>query len=189
MKSNFNTDQIISGCKKGQPEYQRALVDGYSELLYSVAIRYMGDRMLAQDVLQEAFVRVFRFINDFDSDKGSLTAWMRKITVNVALKKLSKKKHQTAPLSFEITEKVRTESNVLDKMSCDEILESVSQLPEGYREIFNLSVIEGYSHREISEMVGIQEVSCRSKLSRAKQLLRKKLLNKYKSEESWTKRV
>lgn len=188
MKNNFSIEQIITGCKKGQPVHQRALVDGYSELLYSVALRYMGEKMLAQDVLQEAFIRIFRFINDFDSDKGSLTAWMRKITVNVALKKLSKKKHKVTELSYEVSQKLSTEADILDKLNCDEILDVVRSLPDGYRQIFNLSVIEGYSHREIGEMIGIQEVSSRSKLSRAKQLLRNKLLNSYKSE-SWTKRV
>ncbi len=186
MGKKYNIEEIIEGCKNKQPIYQRALVDGFSDLLYSISLRYVGHPATAQDVLQEAFIRIFKAFKNYDSDKGSLSAWMRKITVNEALKSLNKKKVKYSTLSVDFNEKYGVAPEILRKMDAEDLLKVVQSLPEGYRQVFNLSVIEGYSHKEISQLLGIQPVSSRSNLSRAKQILRKKL-NSFKNSETWVR--
>lgn len=184
MSNQLNIEEIVNGCKKGKPKYQKALVDRFSEQLYTVSLRYMGESNLAQDILQDSFIRIFKAINTFDPERGSLGGWMRRITINVALKSLSKKKIQTTGIELDIQNMVSVNPQALSNMANEELLEIVQSLPDGYRQVFNLSVIEGYSHKEIGEMLGIKEVSSRSNLSRAKELLRKKL-SVFKNSDLW----
>lgn len=188
MKKQFTTEEIITGCREGQALCQRALVDNYSELLYSVALRYTGDETKSQDVLQETFIKVFKSFKTYDPNKGALSTWMRKITVNVALRSLSKKNLEVSTLTVDINNRHAVSAEVMSKMGHDDLMKVVQTLPDGYRQVFNLSVIEGYSHREIGEMLNIQEVSSRSNLSRAKQILRKKL-QALKNSDQWIKTV
>ncbi len=185
-KNHLTTDQIIQGCRQGHSSCQKALVDRYSQLLFTICLRYMRDETKSKDVLQEAFIRIFKSLKNFDPDKGSLQAWMKKITVNMALKTLNKKKLQYSGFTVEINDALSVEPSALDNMQAADLLKIVQSLPEGYRHVFNLSVIEGYSHKEIAELLKIEEASSRSNLSRAKQLLRKKL-NAFQKNESWVK--
>jgi len=184
--NQLTNEQIISGCRKGRPDCQKALVDQYSEMLYAVSLRYMGDSSRSQDVLQESFIRIFRSFKNFDPDKGSLHAWMKKITINMALKTLNKNKIETSSLTLDINDRFSVMPDAIEKMKAEDLMGIIQTLPEGYRQVFNLSVVEGYSHKEIGKMLGIEEVSSRSNLSRAKQLLRKKLIA-FKKNESWVK--
>ncbi len=186
MTDQQQLNHIISGCKANKSESQKALVQRFSGLLYTICLRYMGDQMKAQDVLQDSFIRIFKYIHNFDPDKGSITSWMRKVTVNTALKNLNKKVPQTTSLSLDYNDRVSVAPEAISNMSVDDLMAIIRTLPDGYRQVFNLSVIEGYNHKEIGEKLGIQEVTSRSNLSRAKQLLRKKLLN-HNSKESWVK--
>lgn len=186
MTNPLTIESIISGCQQNHAGCQKALVNRYSGLLYSICLRYVGDATIAQDTLQDAFIRIFKYFEKFDPDKGSLQAWMRKVTVNVALKSLNKKSLNTTSLSVDYNDKVSVAPDAISNMSVDNLMEVVRTLPDGYRQVFNLSVVEGYSHKEIGDMLGIQEVTSRSNLSRAKQLLRKKLNSLYKTE-SWVK--
>jgi len=186
LKKQLTVENIISGCRKGQADCQRALVDNYSELLYSVCLRYTGDETKSKDVLQESFIRIFKFFKSYDPAKGALTAWMRKICVNVALRSLSKKNLEVSTLSIDLNNRIVVQPEVLSNFGKEDLMKVVMTLPDGYRQVFNLSVIEGYSHKEIADMLGIQEVSSRSNLSRAKQLLRKKL-QAFKNADQWIK--
>ena len=186
MTDQQQLNNIITGCKAGKAASQKALVDRYSGLLYSVCLRYMGEEMKAQDVLQESFIRIFKYFNSYNSEKGSLTSWMRKVTVNMALKTLDKRKLDTTSLSVDYNDKVSVAPDAISKMSVDDLMKVVRTLPDGYRQVFNLSVVEGFNHKEIAEKLGIQEVTSRSNLSRAKQILRKKLLN-FENNGSWVK--
>lgn len=181
-------EHIISGCKQGHAPCQKALVQRYSGFLFSICLRYIGDETKSKDVLQDAFIRIFKYIRSFDADKGSLKTWMSKIVVNTALKQINKKGLENSTLTIDFNDKVSVEPSILDKMATDDLLELVRSLPEGYRQVFNLSVIEGYSHKEIAKMLKIKEVSSRSNLSRAKQILRIKLMA-FKNSESWARRI
>lgn len=186
MKNQLSIEHIVEGCQSGHPGCQQALVHRFSGLLYSVCLRYIGDRDKSQDVLQESFIKIFKYINKFDSNRGSLQGWMRKITVNESLKLLNKKSLDTTSLSVDYNDQVKVAPEAITNISVDDLMTIVRTLPDGYRQVFNLSVIEGYSHKEIGKMLGIAEVTSRSNLSRAKQILRKKL-NSSVNNESWAK--
>lgn len=186
MPNNLTIDDIVNGCLKGNAQCQRALVNRTSASLYSVCLRYMANEAKAKDVLQETFIRVFKSIKNFDTDKGTLNGWMRKIAVNQCLKAIEKDKIRFSPLSVEYDNIVSMEPSALHNMEADDLMKVVQTLPDGYRQVFNLSVIEGYSHKEIAEKLSIQEVSSRSNLSRAKQILRNKLIA-FKKTGSWIK--
>lgn len=186
MLNNPDIQRLIKGCVDQKPTCQRELVDRFSGMLYTVCLRYMGDAFKAQDVLQDSYIRIFKAINKFDCNKGSLQGWMRKITINVALKQLNRDKVRRVSEITEQMQGFQKEPEIAEQMAAQDLLKVVQTLPDGYRQIFNLSVVEGYNHREIAEMLSIEEVTSRSQLSRAKQLLRKKL-NKLQTDESWVR--
>lgn len=171
----MSIQDIITGCQKGEANCQRELVNRYSAVLYTVCLRYLKAPMIAQDNLQDSFIKIFKAIKNFDPAKGSLEGWMRKITINTALKKIDRNKLKTSSLTYETAETSYGDPTVIDKLEAEDLIEIIQTLPDGYRQVFNLSVIEGYSHKEIGSLLGIAEVTSRSNLSRAKNILRKKL--------------
>jgi RNA polymerase sigma-70 factor (ECF subfamily) len=186
MPNHLTIEDIVSGCLKGHSNCQRELVNRYSATLYSVCLRYMADESKAKDVLQETFIRVFKSIKSFDINKGALSSWMRKIAVNQCLKAIDKEKIKFTSLSVDYNNTVSVEPSAIHNMEAEDLMKVIQTLPDGYRQVFNMSVIEGYSHREIAEKLGIQEVSSRSNLSRAKNILKNKLMA-LKKTGSWIK--
>ncbi len=166
---------IIAGCKDQHHAAQKALVDLQGDRLYAICIRYIGDRDKAKDVLQECFIRIFKYIDKFDPIKGSFETWLNVLTVRQCLKQLDKKTLKTIELSTKLYNEFYEDPKVINQMSADEILAKVESLPEGYRQVFNLAVVEGYSHKQIAKLLDLEEGSSRSKLSRAKQMMRAKL--------------
>ena len=186
MLNNPEIKLLVTGCVNKDPIAQKELVDKFSPMLYTVCLRYMGNAHTAKDILQDSFIRIFKGIHTFDSERGSLQGWLRRVTTNVALKQLNKNKMRK---ESEITDNeigMEKQPVITDQLAAEDLLKVVQTLPEGYRQIFNLSVVEGYNHREIGELLGIEEVTSRSQLSRAKQLLRKKLQN-MQTDESWAR--
>ena len=159
----------------------------YSSELLTVARRYMPDQMYAEDILQESFIKAFDHIESFDEDKGSLSSWLRKIVINTSLKKLNKKCF-TQELYPEKQYDIKLHPSVYEKLDAEDLMILIDRLPDGYKQVFNLYVIEGFSHKEISELIGIKEVSSRSNLSRAKEILRTKI-QEQKKTKSWAKIV
>jgi len=186
MPNHLTIEDIVSGCLKGHSNCQRELVNRYSATLYSVCLRYMADQAKAKDVLQETFIRVFKSIKSFDSSKGALSSWMRRIAINQCLKTIEKDKIKFTHLSVDYNNSVSIEPSVIHNMEAEDLMKVIQTLPDGYRQVFNLSVIEGYSHKEIANKLGIQEVSSRSNLSRAKNILKNKLIA-LKKTGSWIK--
>jgi len=135
-----------------------------------VCQRYARDYMEAEDMLQEGFVRIFRNIHQFKFE-GSFEGWMRRIVVNVALKHLQKKQLHYVEVKEEVCQSQTVESYVYSSLGEDDLLKLIQQLPDGYRAVFNLNVIEGYSHDEIAEMLGIQASTSRSQLVKARKML------------------
>ena len=182
---------ISRGCKRGNAKAQRALFDRYSPMLMAQIFRYVGNDDDAKDVLQDTFIKAYTMIDSFAWEgEGSLKAWLTRIAVTTALNFLRSRRRlgtltvDTADLDDPppdmAEEPSATEVNNLDIST---ILELVAELPDGYRTVFNLYCLDGYSHKEIAEQLGINEKSSSSQLARAKALLAQKI-KKYLNEQN-----
>lgn len=172
-------DQLIKKVLKGDPRAQKAFYDQYASKMYGVALRFAKDVDEANDILQEGFVKVFSNLASYRNE-GSLEGWIRKTIVNTAInyyKKNLKHKNSADLDTVMIFEKSDTVS-ALDQMSENELLGVISKLPDGYRAVFNLNVIEGYTHREIGDMLNISENTSKSQLARARAYLQKRIEKK-----------
>lgn len=168
--------QLIHQCQRGNKAGQYELVRRYASMLMAVCLRYVPDRPTAQDLVQESFLRIFEHIDDY-RNTGSFEAWMRRIAARLALQWLNKS-HVRRELYPEIfPEQEPEEPEVEYQFDTEEILAAVQALPDGFRTVFNLNVMEGYSHREIAEMLHITESTSRSQLLRARQLLQRQLIH------------
>lgn len=165
---------LIENCRRGDPGAQRALFNLFSPQMLAVCRRYLSNRTEAEEVLIAGFLSVFSRIGQFRHE-GSFEGWVRKIMVNEALGFLRKKR--SLFLFSELDGAVGVEEPVLPDtaLQIEELLEMVASLPDGYRTVFNLYAIEGYTHREIAEMLEIKESTSKSQLSRARDLLRQRL--------------
>jgi RNA polymerase sigma-70 factor (ECF subfamily) len=171
----MNEQQLIEGCKKGNRLAQKELYDVYSRKMMGVCLRYVNDRETARDLLQDGFVKIFTAINTY-TGIGSFEGWMRKIFVNCALEHLRKSDVLRDSIELDRTGEISNpEYSVIADMSARELMNVVQELPSGFRTIFNLFAIEGFSHKEISEMLCITESTSRSQYTRAKQVLRRKI--------------
>ncbi len=186
MNNQDKIQAIIDGCRAEDPKCQKALLSLYADKIYAVALRYVKDTHIAQEIVQDTFIKMFKSMNNYDEAKGTIDGYMRKVAVRFALKRLNKKRIPVNIIEENIYDKFQLEPKAIQKLESDDLMELIKSLPEGYRQVFNLYVIEGHSHKEIADMIGIKEVSSRSNLSRAKEILRKKLIE-LKPYESWAK--
>lgn len=169
-------ESLIEGCRRREPRAQRELYDKLAPAMLAVCQRYMKDREAAKDVMQDGFMKLFEKIGSYKGE-GSFEGWARKLFVNTALMQLRRNDALKDSDKIEDSQAMQmTHSNTLEKMGADEILELVNSMPDGFRTVFNLYVIEGYSHEEIAGMLSISEGGSRSQLSHARAWLRKKLL-------------
>ena len=175
---SFTEEEIIRGCKAEERQSQKALYVRFSAKMYGVCLRYSKNREEAEDLLQDGFVKVFNHIHQY-SGTGSFEGWIRRIMVNTALESLRKKKIEYSSFDVMDAEDSNFENapEAFSKISANDLLEFVRQLPDGYRTIFNLFAIEGYQHNEIAEMLDISEGTSRSQLARARQILQEKIKN------------
>lgn len=167
--------EIIQGCIRQNRTCQRLLYDMYSSKFMAVCLRYATDDMEAEDMLQEGFVRIFSYLHQFKFE-GSFEGWMRRIVVNAALKRLQKKKWVFDEINDFRQDIVSINANAYSNLGEDVIMKLINKLPEGYRIVFNLNVIEGYSHEEIAEMLGVQASTSRSQLVKARKMLQIQIL-------------
>lgn len=171
----MDEQQLIEGCRKGERRAQKELYEMYSRKMMGVCLRYVSDRETARDLLQDGFVKVFTNINAY-SGVGSFEGWMRKIFVNCALEYLRKSDVLREATDLDNTsELVQPDSTVISDLSAAELMKLVQELPAGFRTVFNMFAIEGYSHKEISEMLNITESTSRSQFTRARQLLQRRI--------------
>ncbi|HEX8462102.1 MAG TPA: sigma-70 family RNA polymerase sigma factor [Segetibacter sp.] len=162
---------LIKNCLKGKPDAQKQLYEEFAPLMLGVCYRYTKSLQDAEDILQEGFVRVFTFLNQYNKE-GELGAWIRKIMVNTALNYLKKSRKYQYDLLFDNTDlHVVTTDDPEVLLQAKELAELIRQLPTGYQTIFNLHAIEGFSHVEIGQMLGISDNTSRSQYMRARQLL------------------
>lgn len=167
-------NKIIKECASGNSRAQGKLYHLFAPKMYGVCLRYSRDNTEAEDNLQEGFVKVFSNINNFRF-QGSFEGWVRRIMVNVSLEKF-RKQHLMHPVEdVTIYEANRISDDVLDMISAKELLGLIQDLPPRYRMVFNLYVIEGMNHREISEEMKISEGTSKSNLARARDILKVKV--------------
>jgi RNA polymerase sigma-70 factor (ECF subfamily) len=170
----LTTDQLIKGLKRGKRKAFNHLYATYASLFYTMCLRYAKSSQEAEDFTQEAFVRIFEKIDQFD-DRGSFEGWMKRIVVTTCLNGIRGKQLLNEPLhdeddddSFGMVE----DASIFSELAAEEILQCVEELPEGYRVVFNLVVLESYSHKEVAELLNISESASRSQLSKAKNKLK-----------------
>ena len=167
--------QLINGCRKGDRLAQKELYERDSRKMMGVCLRYVNDRETARDLLQDGFVKVFTSMDSY-SGIGSFEGWMRKIFVNCALEYLRKSDVLRESTDLDNTaELIQPDASAISNMSAAELMQLVQELPAGFRTVFNLFAIEGYSHKEISDMLNITESTSRSQFTRAKQMLQKRI--------------
>lgn len=171
----MNEQQLITGCKKGERNAQRELYETFSRKMMGVCLRYINDRETARDILQEGFVKVFTNIGSYTA-KGSFEGWMRRIFVNCSLEYLRKTDVLKEAADLDSTaELVEPEASAISDIASKELLALIDELPVGFKTVFNLFAIEGYSHKDIAEMLNITESTSRSQYTRARQLLQKRI--------------
>lgn len=168
--------QIIEGCAKHNRKAQQMLYDKYSRLLLGICMRYAGDKAEAEDILQDSFLKIFFSIKDF-SGTGSFAGWMRKVAVNTAITHYHKNLKHRYHIEIEEYVSVETGTSSFEEslFTSEELYIVLNELPAGYRMVFNLYAVEGYKHKEIAEMLGIDTNTSKSQYSRAKAALREKL--------------
>jgi RNA polymerase sigma factor (sigma-70 family) len=168
--------QIIEGCARHERKAQKLLYEKYSRLLMGICMRYAGGKDEAEDILQDSFLKIFFAIGDF-SGTGSFIGWLRKIVVNTAITHYHANLKYRYYVDIEDYAKVETEGMGFEEdfFTADELIKVLNELPDGYRMIFNLYAVEGYKHKEIGAMLGIDTNTSKSQYSRAKAVIRSKL--------------
>lgn len=178
-------EEIIKGCQAGKERCQKMLYDQHSKLIMGIALRFAKNGNDAQDIFQDAFLKVFLYINNFKF-LGSFEGWVRKIAVTSSISWYRKQvSDRTTSLEIDVEENL-PEVIVDDELdiSMDDIVLLINELPDGYRVVFNLFAVDGYKHEEISNMLGISEGTSRSQYFKAKNALQKKIVEKYKMKKS-----
>lgn len=173
-------EQLIQGCIRENASCQREVFNRYASRMLGVCHRYARVAADAEDILQEAFIKVFDKIHQFKFE-GSFEGWVRKIVVNTALKKYTLQRYEKEVSGYEPKDKDETsqtlEPAAYSHLSEKDLLVLINNLPDGYRMIFNLYVLEGYQHEEIADMLGIQPGTSRSQLVKARTMLQKQIMD------------
>jgi RNA polymerase sigma-70 factor (ECF subfamily) len=175
---HFQMNEIIAACQSGDRTAQKKLFEVYSKGMLMVCSRYVKDCHVAEELLLNGFYKFFKTIDRFQYvDNNSIGAWLKKIMVNECLMHLRERK-KVKFVPEEYGGEVGISEAVLEKLNANEILALINELPDGYRTVFNLYVIEGFSHKEIATMLGVSEGTSKSQLSKAKVFLQKILTSK-----------
>lgn len=165
----------IEGCRQQDARAQKHLYEHYSGKMYALCCRYIPSKMEAEDVLVIAFTKLFERIDQYKGD-GSFEGWMRRIMVNESLTYLRRNKNMYLEAEIEAADREPDYKTLDNQLEVEDLMKLVNDLPTGYRMVFNMYAIDGYSHKEIAEQLGISENTSKSQLSRARNLLQKNLM-------------
>ena len=175
----MSLEELIKNCEKGNRKAQEQLYRDYSRVLYGVCLKYSRNKTEAEDNLHDSFMVIFNKIGQF-KHKGSFEGWLKRVTVNTVLQKY-RKEAALSIVSDTIEEEVEVESGYLD-ISLPILLKHIQDLPNKYRITFNMYVLDGYSHSEISEALGTSIGTSKSNLARARMILKEKIEKEYKQD-------
>ena len=174
VAENFDL-KLIKSCREGDRAAQKVLYERLAPRMFPVCIRYIGDRELAQDVLQEGFITLFTRLDAFKGE-GSFEGWARRISVTTALMSLRKKDALKMSEELDAVRGMKADTtSQMQNIGYKELMKLVMELPPGFRTVFNMYAIEGYSHKEIGDILGISESTSRTQLSRARTWLQNKI--------------
>ena len=183
---NIPESDLIVGCLAGNRRMQEELYRRFSTRMYAVCQRYAGNAEEAEDILQEGFIKVFKKLDSFRSE-GSFEGWVRRIFVNTAIEHFRRKRYLMPVTEKEENTIEGKYLSVLDDLAARDIMALVQELSPGYRTVFNMYVVEGYTHKEIADMLGISEGTSKSQLSRAKVILQdmvKQFIDQHRGAQS-----
>lgn len=166
--------ELIEGCKQNNRKSQERLYKKYAGLMLGICMRYVKDRAEAEDVMMEGFMKIYKTVANYAAT-GSFEGWMKRIMVYTAIEHFRKLKRM--PFDEFQANDSKVDDYVIDSISARDILKLMNEMPDGYRTVLNMYAIEGYSHKEIADAMGISEGTSKSQLSRSKAFL-KKLIEK-----------
>ena len=172
---NYTETDLIQGCIAGDRRMQEELYKKFSSKMFAVCLRYAGNSDDAQDILQDGFVKIYKNLSRFRSE-GSFEGWVRRIFVNTAIEHLRRKTYLKPIAEKEENTLPYKETTALDKLGEKDIMNLISQLSPGYRTVFNMYVVEGYTHKEVGDILGISEGTSKSQLARARTLLQEMVI-------------
>jgi len=173
--------EMIDACVKGDRLAQRNLYDLFSKRMYVVCLRYTKSQQEAEDVLQDSFIKIFNNLKNYRGE-SRLDYWIKRIIINTALNSQRKKLYMYPMVDIEDVHHVFDQSKTISNLQLEELLNIIRTLPTGCRTVFNLFAIEGYSHKEIAEMLEVSEGTSKSQFSRARKLLQEKIAEEEKAE-------
>lgn len=166
--------ELIEGCKRKDAKAQKGLYDRYAGKLYALCCRYIKEKMEAEDVLITAFTKILDRVDQYKGE-GSFEGWMKRVVVNESLTYLRRNKNMYIEMDIEAADREPDFEKLESHLQAEDLLRMIETLPSGYRIVFNLYAIDGYSHKEIADKLGISENTSKSQLSRARVALQKSL--------------
>ena len=176
MAKKLKERELVQRCLKNDRKAQKELYERYGPLMKMVCIRYLYQKALAEEVMNRGFYKVFRNLKDY-RHTGSFEGWIRRIFVNTSIENYRKEQRRGNSVEVEDVEgELKIDSTSFQKFGYDELMKIVQQLPLGYKTVFNMYVIEGYSHKEIAEQLGVTESTSKTQLHKARLLLQKSVL-------------
>jgi RNA polymerase sigma-70 factor (ECF subfamily) len=177
---------IISGCLKGDRKCQEQLYKMFSGRMFGLCLQYADNYDDACDILQDGFIKVFRKLDQY-SGKGSFEGWIRRIMINTALERYRSQMHLYPLSEWDEKENSPAFEDVLERLSAEELVKMVQELPPRYRMVFNMYAIEGFTHKEIAEALGIEVGTSKSNLSRARDILQRKIRKTREPDDQFRK--
>ncbi|MDR1257988.1 MAG: sigma-70 family RNA polymerase sigma factor [Tannerellaceae bacterium] len=183
-------ERLIYGCIRGESWACEGIYKAYAPAMMSLCMRYVNDRETARDLVQEGFIKVFGKIGAY-SASGAFGGWVRRIFVTTSLEHLRRKDtwKYAGPVDECAGLMESVETDVMDRLSADDLLDCIAQLPAGYRTVFNMYAIEGYSHKEIAASLGISEITSRTQFIRARNVLQKCVQSLIENENAGKERA
>lgn len=173
--TQYSINELLEGCKAGNRKMQEALYRQTASKMLVVCMRYAKDRMEAEDVLQMGYIKVFQKVNEYRGD-GAFEGWIRKVMVNTAIESYRKNLRSMNVVPIEDAYDQPSTGFDFSRLGMQDLLKVIQKLADGYRVVFNMYIIEGYSHKEIAETLGISEGASKSQLSRARAILKEEII-------------
>jgi len=175
LTRTYTIDDLMSGCKAGDRKAQELLYKQTSAKMFALCLRYARDHMEAEDSLQMGYIKVFNSLKDYRGE-GSFEGWIRRIMVNTAIESYRKNLKSLNLVQLDDAYEQPAVGFDYSKLAMQDLLKLIQQLADGYRLVFNMYIIEGYSHKEIAQTLGISEGASKSQLSRARAILKEKII-------------